>query len=110
MKPASELPWGIEHGHEIVSDNKNKVVCDATWHNNIDPAYIVHAANHYPELVEALRDMARQLDDTQDKLRAKVQPGHGDYLSKDDAAQRCDRMRDDARAILAKCESKNEAH
>ena len=71
---------------------------------------VLRRAELYPELVEALRDMARQLDDTQDKLRAKVQPGHGDYLSKDDAAQRCDRMRDDARAILAKCESHNETH
>ena len=71
---------------------------------------VIRRAELYPALVEALRDMARQLDDTQDKLRAKVQPGHGDYLSKDDAAQRCDRMRDDARALLAKCESKNETH
>lgn len=54
MKPATPLPWK-PFGPFVIDENENEV---ASGGYGIDAAYIAHAANLYPELVEALEDLA----------------------------------------------------
>jgi hypothetical protein len=58
MMPATPLPWGhykdivsLDRGH---SDDDYYLYCVEP-----DAAYIVHAANAYPKLVKALRQIAK---------------------------------------------------
>ncbi len=68
-KPATPLPWLIEHddrGTAFVrgSDMRpgNAVYNSRRTAGKLNAAYIVHAANAYPELVAALRKALNQLD------------------------------------------------
>lgn len=54
MKPATELPWE-SHGFMVDSSVVDQMICDCVA--EIDAAYIVHAANAYPKLVEALHNL-----------------------------------------------------
>ena len=49
MKPATPLPWK-PFGPFVIDENENEV---ASGGYGIDAAYIAHACNLYPELVEA---------------------------------------------------------
>ena len=65
--PATPLPWhkGIKQAEQIVYDVSGWAVANATvYHGEADAhdcranaAYIAHAANAYPQLVAALRQM-----------------------------------------------------
>jgi hypothetical protein len=68
VKPRTELPW-LDVGAEILRDDEDDVsiayatvdsarltVGEAIAVAEANSAYIVHAANLYPKLVEALRD------------------------------------------------------
>jgi hypothetical protein len=67
MKPATKLPWhiGLKQAERIVYDATGWAVCNATvYHVKEDAddckknaAYIAHACNAYPKLVEALREI-----------------------------------------------------
>ena len=55
-KPATPLPWSTDPEGEValaIEGANGRVVCSDPMH--LDAAYIVHAANSYPELVAALR-------------------------------------------------------
>ena len=67
MQPATELPWRVEIDtrRQVVLDHDRAVVCAND--NSIiayipptkqDAAYIVHACNLHPQLVEALTEAA----------------------------------------------------
>jgi hypothetical protein len=70
MKPATKLPWhlGLKQAERIVYDATGWAVCNATvYHGKEDAgdcqknaAYIAHACNAYPKLVEALREQISQ--------------------------------------------------
>ena len=76
--PATPLPWTVhkqtKFGYEI-RDARTKNV--ASRADKLNAAYIVHACNNYPRLVEALRDCSARLwhamggsDDAENKDRA----------------------------------------
>jgi hypothetical protein len=53
MKPGTELPWELD---DFLADLQMERISDQ------DAAYIVHAANMYPKLVEALSLAKANLD------------------------------------------------
>lgn len=62
--PATPLPWTLRvHGGDTYIDGNGKlesVACDMNyypWIETLDMPYIVHAANLYPELLEALKSI-----------------------------------------------------
>ncbi len=64
MKPATELPWEID-GAEITDGIHEVARVPAHGPSNFrrqDLEYIVHAANLYPRLLDALRSTVRQLE------------------------------------------------
>lgn len=75
MKPATPLPWGEAEGNFItasfVNDDPNtgeiiaEVPCQHP-HAKQNLAYLIHVANAYPKLVEALRLVccAKNLDES----------------------------------------------
>ena len=75
-KPASPLPWSVGPMAGGIFDGKDLPICRIYWPKKVDLApverrteiaeisnanasYIAHAANAYPKLVEALRDLRR---------------------------------------------------
>jgi len=74
MKPATPLPWSV-----LIEDGRNAVcgrvdpVTGKSIPRGMDAAYIVHAANSYPKLVEALRQDLKLFD-----LLAKESPARSD--------------------------------
>ena len=56
MKPETELPWE-DNGNEIVAAS-DRFCGIAGAVDGEDAAYIVHACNAYPKLVEALKEVA----------------------------------------------------
>lgn len=66
-QPATALPWhlGVKQAEQIVYDSTGWAVANATvYHGNAERAetvqnarYVAHAANAYPKLVEALREL-----------------------------------------------------
>jgi hypothetical protein len=76
MKPATKLPWhlGLKQAERIVYDSNGWAVCNATvYHGKEDAedckknaAYIAHACNAYPKLVEALRKIKERTDGSRD--------------------------------------------
>lgn len=80
-QPATPLPWKIS-GLGYLSNNK--AVIAATEHvpnlgeqyrhipmNGVDAAYIVHAANSYPRLIEALQWAHQQMTGRGSALRRR---------------------------------------
>jgi hypothetical protein len=64
MKPATSLPWKL-HGQdrEIGSLDLNGAGDYAgAGYSDKDAAYIVHAGNNYPRMVEALRQLQTKAD------------------------------------------------
>lgn len=66
MKPATELPWHIDHydglEERILNQEEWYVASvDLEYGERDDAAYIAHACNAYPKLVEALRLCVGQL-------------------------------------------------
>ena len=67
MKPATALPWSIVDDKEgprtiILDAYRNEIAHDLPYEHffNSDNAdYIVHAANNYPRLVQALKDLEK---------------------------------------------------
>lgn len=59
MKPATPLPWK-PFGPFVIDENENEV---ASGGYGIDAAYIAHACNLYPELVEALEQLCKAASD-----------------------------------------------
>ncbi len=59
MKPATPLPWK-PFGPFVIDENENEV---ASGGYGIDAAYIAHACNLYPELVEALGQLCKAASD-----------------------------------------------
>ena len=80
MKPATALPWSIVDDKEgprtiILDAYRNEIAHDLPYEhffNSDNAAYIVHCANNYPRLVQALKDLRRDeaLDDDDRKLVA----------------------------------------
>ena len=81
-KPATPLPWRDEEGdaggRHITADAKGDDAIACTYDESDfaaaaqDAAYIAHAANAYPKLVEALHDVLRQVkayEGQHDRLR-----------------------------------------
>jgi hypothetical protein len=69
MKPASPLPWtNKERGNTFhtyaIKDGESRNVCTLTSEENA--AYIAHACNAYPKLVEALRKIKERTDGSRD--------------------------------------------
>ena len=56
QKPSTSLPWEPIKlpGHYGVVNEQDLRVCESQ--DSEDAAYIVHAANAYPKLVEAIKD------------------------------------------------------
>ena len=75
--PATPLPFRVgDAGHSLFAPDAPRLICGGTSKRQ-DITYIAHAANAYPQLVEALRDLRRDetLDDDDARLvntRAKV--------------------------------------
>lgn len=78
MKPATPLPWkvaGIAPSrypfYPIASGDLNVAQVDihARGGSNIDAAYMVHAANAYPRLVDRIRNNLLSCPDTRDDSR-----------------------------------------
>lgn len=77
-KPATALPWrekGMGLGStgarmEIRSAADGTGVCE--YLNSEDTAYIVHACNHYPQLVAALRDLLEDADPHSPKCGSQI--------------------------------------
>jgi hypothetical protein len=73
MKPATPLPWhrGLKQAEQIVYDAKGWAIANATvYHGEADKdeckanaAYIAHACNAYPRLVEAINAALKELAD-----------------------------------------------
>jgi hypothetical protein len=59
VKPATPLPWK-PFGPFVIDENENEV---ASGGYGIDAAYIAHACNLYPELVEALEQLCKAASD-----------------------------------------------
>ncbi len=64
-KPATPLPWTVEHGNHVIGGNQERSrvavgsLSVAEYRvADQNAAYIAHAANAYPRLVEALRELA----------------------------------------------------
>jgi hypothetical protein len=57
--------------------------------------------------LEALKDIARQLERMSAKLNAKCPPGHVDYISKTDAGAWAGRLAQDAFATINKTDKKD---
>lgn len=64
-QPATPLPWSLKHGNHVIAGEYEFDVAIA-WLTDSTPssekadanaAYIAHAANTYPRLIEALRQM-----------------------------------------------------
>ncbi len=57
-RPAT-LPWKMsDHDYRIILGNDDLVVADVRPHPALEAsAYLVHAANSYPRLVKALREL-----------------------------------------------------
>ena len=88
--PATPLPWhlGTRQAEQIVYDGKGWAVANATvYHGHADgaetkanAAYIAHACNKYPQLVQALRAMMEQYSvahDSQTEARLLEQGNAG---------------------------------
>lgn len=61
MKPATSLPWSAGKYNQWVQSNDGELVASVETEHNHGPenaAYIAHAANAYPKLVEALKNIA----------------------------------------------------
>lgn len=64
--PATQLPWKIDEATDlplaVIEDSETgdgiAEFGKRTKRNVANAAYIVHAANAYPQLIEALRDLA----------------------------------------------------
>ena len=63
IKPATPLPWTVDPEGEVavsIEASNGAIVCEVRGASN-DPAalaaYIAHACNNYPKLVEALRGL-----------------------------------------------------
>lgn len=70
MKPATALPWHLDDRSVCgwldrggVLTDVETTVCEVFTGEDRDAAYIVHACNHFPELVAALRDLLKAQDD-----------------------------------------------
>lgn len=65
MKPATALPWHLDEraicgwlrGNSVPMDVET-TVAEVFTGGDRDAAYIVHCANSYPRLVQALKDLA----------------------------------------------------
>ena len=97
MKPATELPWRMSCGAVETESGIPIALMDREWGNGTMPterdtncAYIVHAANLYPELVAALRRC-------QDAMGS-----HGPCTNND--CRDCGKAWETLNAVLAKCE------
>ena len=60
MKPATPLPWNMQDGGRsnlahVEAEADGAQVCSINKKRVADAGYIMHAANAYPRLVEALR-------------------------------------------------------
>lgn len=75
QKPSTSLPWEPIKlpGHYGVVNEQDLRVCESQ--DSEDAAYIVHAANAYPKLVEALRNALRG-----DKFKAIAELEAADLL------------------------------
>jgi hypothetical protein len=59
-KPSTPLPWKTLADNVISVNDEEVVICDcmgALEPRMLNSAYITHAANSYPRLVEALRSL-----------------------------------------------------
>jgi hypothetical protein len=63
MKPGTPTPW-VRIGEEVYTPDNQIMVCEARDgsedYREQNAAYIAHAANLYPELVEALEGLFRE--------------------------------------------------
>ena len=86
MKPATPLPWIVD-GDEVTDGTGTvaDVFGETSEDREQNAAYIAHAANMYPKLVEALQWAVERLDDNYPVAYCE------------------ERMRQ-ARALLAECE------
>lgn len=57
MEPATRLPWSHNGGRAVYSDGALAEVNGPISEAKQDAAYITHAANAYPKLVQAVRVM-----------------------------------------------------
>ena len=69
MKPATSLPWRVgDAGHTVFGPPNGKtnpgMVAQYCKMQGPNAAYIVHACNAYPRLVEALRDVVENPSET----------------------------------------------
>ena len=75
-KPATPLPWKVAAVGDLrIIHGGNPHARIATWRGkvvNADPAYIAHAANAYPRLVAALRDLVKAEEEYGDQDNAAV--------------------------------------
>ncbi len=71
-KPATPLPWigwTARKHHQVWGDNRNRLIAEVRqlsgpngFESSQDAAYIAHAANAYPKLVEALKGALAALE------------------------------------------------
>lgn len=89
-KPATPLPWRVSPAHAAQVQQESGV-CRVADCFHADTAYIVHAANAYPELVAALREsiQAYRLQAIRDSADIEVRDGWA-------------KLEENARALLAK--------
>ena len=108
-QPATPLPWyrnGSSHVYNTARSAIDGVggewpVCYATFTEPKDgapqnAAYIVHAANAYPELVAALRDLNSHASHAENQIAGLNIPGASEYFDEMRASQQ------HAEALLAK--------
>lgn len=71
-EPATPLPWIVNQRNRIIAAADYRAIANCVHGINAeqDAAYIVHACNAYPRLVEALREARNEMRETWQKSNA----------------------------------------
>ncbi len=93
-RPDSPLPWIVNLRHEVFTAKDFHGI--ANCRKDGDAAYIVHASNAYPKLMQALRDLVVSAE-----TRAVF---NGDGVNAVREAAKFIKAVDAAKAMLAECE------